>query len=293
METYTREISRTFGTSASPLIDVNAIDGSIRLRGEDRSDVYLRISARFQAESAAEADALMRRIEDGIEARGSYVRVQAPREHGRGFWPGIRDFLSAWNGALHVDYELVVPRGARVDLRAVNGEVEARNVAGNATVHTVNGAVRLADIGGEVSVRSVNGKLSVERCGGDVLVNLTNGDVDLREVHGRTSLRVLNGSVLIVDAGDEVHARSMSGEMTYRGAVRGDVLLNSAHGAIDCQVPRGARFSVDASSRLGSVTSELPVNENGGSPGERTHVSLRSQTGSIRLRALELEPAGV
>lgn len=292
MDTFTREISRTFGTSASPLIDVGAIDGSIRVRGEERDDVHLQVSARIRAGSSEAADELMRQIENGIEVRGDGVKVHTSRDRGgrnnNNLFGGLRDLLNALNDGVHVEYELIVPRGARVELKVVNGEAVAQDIIGEANVQTVNGAIRLANIGGNASARTVNGKISIERCDGDVSVNQKNGDVELRQVRGRCTLRMLNGSLQIVEAGSGVHAHSLSGEMTYRGAVRGDVSLNSAHGSIDCLVPRDARFSLDATSHLGSVTSELPVGEKGGDSAKGApHVSLRSQTGSITLRALE------
>ncbi len=289
MDTYTREVSRTLNTSASPSIDVSAIDGSIHVRGEERSDVYLHVSARIRAESPEAADELLRSIEDSIEVRGDSVKVHTPRERGgRNLFSGLRDLLSALNDGVHLDFELVVPRGARADLKVVNGDAVAQDILGDVNVQTVNGAIRLENIGGNANARTVNGKISIERCDGDVSVNQKNGDVEVRKVRGRCALRMLNGSLQIVEAGSGVHAHALSGEMSYRGPVRGDVSLNSSHGSINCFVPREARFSLDATSHLGSVTSELPVNENGGSSGERVpHVSLRSQTGSIALRALE------
>ncbi len=289
METYTRELSRTLSTNASPSIDVSAIDGSISVRGEERNDVYLHVSARIRAETASDTDELMRRIAEGIEARGDYVKVHTPRDRAGGgnLFRGLRDMLSALNDGVHIDFELVVPRGSRADLKVVNGEASAQDILGDVNVQTVNGAIRLTGIGGNAAARTVNGKIGIERCDGDVSVNQKNGDVELRQVRGRCSLRMLNGSLQIVEAGSAVHAHSLSGEMSYRGAVRGDVSLNSSHGSIDCFVPRDARFSLDAMSHLGSVTSELPVNESGGSGGGVPHVSLRSQTGSITLHALE------
>lgn len=291
MDSYTREINRTLSTSASPLIDVSAIDGSIRLRGEERNDVYLHLSARIRAESAQEADEMLARIERGIAMRDNVLKIETPREHAGGhhFFRGLRDVLSALNDNAHIDFELVAPRGARADLKVVNGEASAEGVLGDVNVQTINGAIRLANVGGNVGVRTVNGRISIERCDGGVSVNQKNGDVEVRRVRGHLALRILNGNLRIVEPGSAVDARALSGEMSYRGAVRDDVTLNSSHGSIQCYVPRDARFSLDAMSHLGSVSSELPVNESGGGGrGQHApHVSLRSQTGSIALRVLE------
>ena len=59
------------------------------------------------------------------------------------------------------DFDVVVPRSARVDIKAVSADVIASGLMGEQTFKTVSGDVHLAGGGGRISVQSVSGDLHV------------------------------------------------------------------------------------------------------------------------------------
>lgn len=143
------------------------------------------------AKSAATRDALEQtRIE--IEGEGDRVTVRTRQPHG-GF------FLHRNAG---VEYNVTVPRGARVSVHDVNGRIEIDGVAGSVEAQTVNGSIEANGLGSEVVASTTNGSVEVE----------------MRRVaaSGRSRLSTTNGSVRLVlpgDAGAEIEATTVNGSV--------------------------------------------------------------------------------
>ena len=298
MPNYHRETSRTLDAGRQPAIEVRNPNGSVRVRGEDRGDVYIVAKATFSAVSEDEAAGLLRAIEEAIELQGNNsVRVQSPEAGRPGFLPGFVSGALGWGHGLQLDYEIVAPHGSSAVIQLVHGHAEARQIGGDVRVHLVNGSFRLEDIGADAAVRMLNGNGNAVRIAGDVDVTMTNGRLELEAPGSDTEFQIVNGDVDIKHAGGDIRGHGISGRIELEGAIRGDVTLHTGHGRIVLKVPAHSRFELDAQSILGSVTSELDVRdvEGGGRPGPETpRVTLRIQTGNIELRRLrEAEPASV
>jgi hypothetical protein len=74
---------------------------------------------------------------------------------------------------------LLVPRIANMDLRAANGPLQLRDLAGQIRVSTSNGPIQLKNVGGSVQVTASNGPIHVEGSSGDHRISATNGPVHI------------------------------------------------------------------------------------------------------------------
>jgi DUF4097 and DUF4098 domain-containing protein YvlB len=289
---YEREITRYFQTGLAPRLDIKAVNGAITVLGEDRGDVFVRARARFRAHSDEEAADLVRSIEAGIRAEGDVVTVHAP-DSGDGFRSG---FGFGSDRHLHLDFEVMVPREASLEMVSVNGGVEVRSLGGNATIRMVNGGYHLEGLGGAVSFRSVNGEGAIRDVSGDLEMDYKNGRTSVEHIGGNVTLNALNSRVEITGAGAAVSLRVLNGAVRISGPVGGDVSIDLKNGNIVLIVPPDSRFDFDASSELGAVTSDLPVRETTAPSGEARlpRVKLHTHSGSIRLEVMrQAEAAGV
>jgi hypothetical protein len=293
MPSYEREVVRTFEAGGQPRLDVRTISGSVTASGEDRADVSITARASFRAADDAEADELMAAIAEGINHQHGRVNAHAP-DLERGSLFGIGRRFPGRGSRFELDFDVRMPLGSSLGVKIVNGSLEVARLGGEARIHIVNGRFELTDVGGDVSMHYVNARGSLHRVGGALDVDYTNGDLDAEDVAGALDLHLVNGRVGIRNPGGSVKVRGVSGAYELTGQVRGDVSMTSAHGKILLNVPRDSRFRLDATSTLGSVTSELDVREAGGGQGDAPNVSLHSETGRIEIRALrETAPAAV
>ena len=98
-------------------------------------------------------------------------------------------------------------------------------------------------------------------------------------------MRGKSGPVSIEDAGGKLQSNSRCGPFRYRGRVEDDFDIEVGTGPITLAVDPERPFFIDAESRIGPVTSDLPPRRGAASGGavEGPKVRLRTHTGPIRV----------
>jgi hypothetical protein len=114
---------------------------------------------------------------------------------------GDRNDRRMRNNDVSVEFRVMVPRGVKVSVQTVNGDVNVDGVTAEVDAGTVNGEVAVATTGGRVNASNVNGAvraklgkiddsagaMKFETVNGDVIVEFNGefgGDVDLETVNG-------------------------------------------------------------------------------------------------------------
>jgi hypothetical protein len=172
---------------------------------------------RIEATKGAGTREALAAIEVVIESDGDGVRVRS--KHPRGLF-GQR------NG--QVEYEVHVPRGARLAIRNVNGGVEIRGSGGALQASTVNGSVEATGIAGEFAVSTVNGSVGVTAArvapGSRNSVRTTNGAARVtlpRDTAADVEAHTVNGGVhcdFELGSGARISRRSLEGRIGDGGA---------------------------------------------------------------------------
>lgn len=126
-------------------------NGSIRVQGWDGDAVKVTARIQANAESDAEAQALLKDIR--ILSDGRRVSAEGPS--------GSRRYRSGWSAS----YVVMVPRNFDLSLDAYNGSLGVNGVSGRLELSTHNGSVTLTDVGGDVRARTQNGSLNVQLAG--------------------------------------------------------------------------------------------------------------------------------
>lgn len=146
------------------------------------------------------------RIEARSNARGDVVICAMWRDRDSCDEDGISGSgrrNDSWNDRndVKVEFVVVVPAYAHVDVNTVNGDVEVKELRGTVKANTVNGDVEAASSGGPVEARTVNGSITargqISSTGLEystvngsielVLPQNSNADVDLSTVNGRVT----------------------------------------------------------------------------------------------------------
>ncbi|HYK53476.1 MAG TPA: DUF4097 family beta strand repeat-containing protein, partial [Candidatus Eremiobacteraceae bacterium] len=167
-----------------------------------------------------------------------------------------------------VSYELHVPAGAHVTVSSASGDVDVRGISGPVRVSATSGDVEIHDVGGQVSVQSSSGDITTSNLASSLDAFTASGDIDAKDLTGDASLGTDSGSV---DASFD--------RMTAVHQVR----MNSASGDVSITVPRGAGFTIDASTSSGSMDSnlKLPIHER--DSGATVHAQVGSGSTNVQL----------
>ncbi|MCI0571243.1 MAG: DUF4097 family beta strand repeat-containing protein [Myxococcaceae bacterium] len=157
-----------FRTDATPEVSVSNINGSIRVEAGEED----RVTVEARQEGSDEERKQWR-----VEARKSGNTVEVEVCCG----PCGKERRHCDDDSVETHLTLRVPRGAELELSAVNADVEVKGVAGEQEVSTVNGRVDLRGSVQDVSVSTVNGTvLLAPETLRDLDVSTVSGDVKLQ-----------------------------------------------------------------------------------------------------------------
>jgi len=143
-----------------------------------------------------------------------------------------------------VDYEVLVPADASVDMESSTGPLHAEKLHGDVEAEGANAAIDVRDItGSHVHVKTMAGPIT--------LTNIRDGHVEIDSVSGDVTLSSVTGPL--------VRVSSTSGKIQYDGdfGYAGEYRFNSHSGNIDATIPEDASVDVKAQSVRGQVQSDL------------------------------------
>jgi DUF4097 and DUF4098 domain-containing protein YvlB len=183
-----------------------------------------------------------------------------------------------------VDYELLIPPDATVNLRSSAGPLSAERLQGDLTLEGADAVVNIRNVSnGHVHVRTMGGAIT--------LTDVRNGHVEIASISGDVHLKSVTGPL--------VQANSGSGKIFYDGdfGSGGDYKFTTHTGDIEALVPPDVSADFSAHSVMGRVQHDFPLQpkhsrfsvEAGrsffGTVGKAaSEVVLRSFSGKIRLK---------
>lgn len=222
-------LERTVAAESNVIVTVCIASGDVVVRGWDRGEVR-----------ASTTDAEQLELRRGVPAaNGLASRVEVLVANG----PETgRHFESDCNAAS--DITLDVPRGATVQVKTRDGEVEVADVA-DARLETLSGYVALRRIGRRVEAASVSGDVSLDGSSGPVRLRSISGSIDAS--NART-----------IDATDDFEANTVSGDVNLSQINHSHVEAMTVSGLVSMKGPlaRGGRYEFKTTS--GDMLFTLP-----------------------------------
>jgi hypothetical protein len=288
-----RTIEKTFTVSGAGKLRVETQGGAIRVSPSNDGSVRVTAKERIRADSDAEADELLKKLELTFVQEGNDVRVVSKYERQpSGFhfraWPPVE-----------VDIQVSLPANFATDLHTPGGSVTVGDMIGKAELRTSGGNIKLGKMGGAVDARTSGGSISLEAAAAEVALDTSGGNIVVGRVAGPADLSTSGGNIKIESATSALRAHTSGGSITasIAGPLSRDCSLSTSGGSVRVNVERTAAFKLDASTSGGDVDaqgltltlessnrnrSRLAGSVNGGGP----VLKLRSSGGGITIRTL-------
>jgi len=224
-------------------VDLSLISGRIRVTGWDRQDV--KISASIES-GRLEFDANSSRVSLSVDENDDYDGSRRHRNHNVG----------------DARYEVSVPRGARLILEAVSGDITASGSQGEIEATSVSGDVEVSDGVRSVSAEAVSGSVRVSQVNGSLRTETVSGDLRAQNVTGNVEASSVSGNIHLAGVQSrDVRTETVSGDIIYTGSIEpsGRYGFESHSGELRLNIPRGAgaQFSVETFS--GDLSTDFPV----------------------------------
>jgi DUF4097 and DUF4098 domain-containing protein YvlB len=187
----TAEWRKTYTLEAGGRVEVNNVNGRIRVTPSEGNQVEIVAEKKGKGVSEQAAKEAVDRIEITESVSGSTIRVETktPRTSG------------VFGGSTEVTYSVRVPAGADVKFTTVNGGIDVSRLTGRINAETTNGGITAREVGGPIEATTTNGGVDVELtqvAKGGVTLGCTNGGIKLRlpaDAAATISASVSNGGI--------------------------------------------------------------------------------------------------
>jgi DUF4097 and DUF4098 domain-containing protein YvlB len=249
-------------------VDLSLVSGKIRVTGWDRPDV--KISATIES-GRLRFDANSSRVSLSVEDTDNDGR-RSHRGHNIG----------------DAQYVVSVPRGSRLILEAVSGDVIAKGSQGEIEATSVSGDVDVSDGVRAVSAEAVSGSVHTSQVNGNLRTETVSGELRAENVSGNVQASSVSGDIRLIGfQSKDVRTETVSGDITYTGSIEPSGRYNfEAHsGTIRLNIPRGAgaQFSVETFS--GDVSTDVAVTIPPGSRRREGRMDFTIGDGRARVTA--------
>lgn len=178
-------INKSFAMPASGerrSVDVDDVWGSIHVTGGSSDQVQLVAKKTIRAESKDKLELAKKEVTLDISQQGNLLRLYVNGPF-RCQCEGCVSFREHQGYIVKYDFELQVPHDIDLTVRTVNdGDVTVKDIAGQYSVHNVNGSIDMTNVAGSGSAKTINGELKVLFTGNPQTNSsfaTLNGDVNL------------------------------------------------------------------------------------------------------------------
>jgi DUF4097 and DUF4098 domain-containing protein YvlB len=261
-----RQIDTTVRLDRGGVVDLSLISGKIRVTGWDRQDV--KVSASIES-GLLRFDANSSRVTLSVEGSDDGPKS---RHHNVG----------------DARYDVSVPRGSRLVLEAVSGDVWSRGSQGEVEATSVSGDVDVADAIRVVSAESVSGSVHAAQVNGNLRAETVSGDLRVETVTGNVEATSVSGSLRLIGIeSKDVRTETVSGDIIYSGSIDpgGKYSFESHSGTIRLNIPRGAGASFSVETFSGDVSTDFPVTTRGSIRGREGRMEFTTGDGKARVTA--------
>jgi hypothetical protein len=286
-----RVVEKNFPVTGTGTLHIETQGGAIKVTPSTDSVVHITAKQRINADTDAEADELLKKLELTFEQKGNDVSAIARYEQKpSGSW------FRSWP-PVSVEFTVTVPAAFATELHTSGGGITLGDLAGKAVAKTSGGGIKLGKMGGEVSAHTSGGSITLDEARGRVELNTSGGNVTVGRVAGSAKLSTSGGSIKIDSVEGMVNAHTSGGSVraNITGPLKEECTLSTSGGSVHVSVDKTAAFRLDASTSGGGVDAEgltvtlekgtrarnqLAGAVNGGGP----LLKLRSSGGSIVVR---------
>ena len=274
----------TFETPDPISATVDVVHGDVRITAGDRGVTVVNVEPSHPGSDEDRKAAAQTRI----EYAGGRLLVKTQR---------LRSWLPRSTGG-SVDMTIELPAGSQLrgsgglaDFRCEGrlGECRLRLGLGRIDVESAE-APTLKSGSGDIVVDRATGHADIAAGSGDVrvrelagtgVIKNSNGDIWVGAAHGDLRVSAANGDVAIDVADATVTSKSANGSVRVGEAVRGAIVLETAHGDLEVGIREGTSAYLDVRTVAGRVRNALEAADAPDPSGETVEVRAHTTVGDV------------
>ena len=216
----------------APALFLRDLNGSVAVEAATGADIEVTGTVSWKDSNPADI-----RFETKPSAKGVTICALWPVSSGRSECGenGTYNLSNTRENDLAVAFKVKLPKGTRLDVETVNGQIDVAGATAAVKAETVNGSVHVDTASAAVDIETVNGTIQVNVTGGgpgDLKLQTVNGAIDVKVPSGfdaEVTAETVNGSVVV--AGQKYkHAAQVTmgkgGRKVNAETVNGSIAVN-------------------------------------------------------------------
>lgn len=239
---------------------------------------------------------------------GDRVRVRAtiPKGAGRFFMAGGRAGIKLGVEsderleAPGADFEIQLPRRARVWVKAASARITVQDVRGELDLASVSGDIHVSGAPRVITAESMDGAIDVQADAAVARVKTADGSISIRGRVGDLTASSVSGVVLVWASRSLLSGRieTVNGRVTFEGPVaqEGSLDIQTHEAPVTLALPGNQGATLDIAAFSGKVMNGFPDARRSATAGQPVrytlgsggaHISVRSLKGGVSVRRLE------
>ena len=271
-----KTLQKSFPVGPGGTLNFHGARCHIILEGTSRSDVSLRAECAKDIEDHYKVT-----FDQGEESLGISVEPLFEKE-GKSRFFGLFKSTREYFGLEPSEYLTItisVPQGfnpyvkdsrGKVEIRSIDGRVEAYNsrgpitiesVSGPVTVHNSRGCIALSRIEGTVEAKNSRGPINVTDVTGDTRLVNSRGTIEVEGLSGALETSNSRGQIEVAGLEGKIKARNSRGhiEVNFCQTPTEDCELIASRGNIEIHLPAEKGADISAAADRGKIASEIPL----------------------------------
>ena len=232
---YTETETLELKASGLRVIEINAGDGDIGIRGVDGADT-ITVTGEIDIagkDSGTVRQALEKQMDFTLQERGNTAVLTA--EFRKTFF-----LLDLFLGETrNIGLNISVPSDIEIKVRDGDGDMYISDMksdlsitddGGKIDIQNVKGNVEILDNAGHIFLTKVSGKIQIDDKSEDIELKNCSGPIQIVDTTGAVSLYHCSGALTIEDSGGEIYIEEHDGDVRLKVRGRGGITLKNIRG---------------------------------------------------------------
>lgn len=153
-----------------------------------------------------------------------------------------------------VDFIIYVPNTTDVNIIGSFGDIELKDIQGNADIQGQNGAVSAASVGGSISIRNAFGSIEAQNIKGNADIKNQNGNITAETIGGSATLETHFGSINASDIAGDTVIQNNNGNIEAK-AIKAGARIENSFGNIELRADSLPNADIYAKTNFGNIDS--------------------------------------
>ena len=260
-------------------VQIDAVNGNIRIEGEDTDHIFIEATRVAWTPSAAAALDALDSLQVLTEHQENNIYIETRT---------TQDMAVFDCHSYRIDLRLVYPREMPLTINAAEGATSVEGIGNGLVLNQQKGAISLQHIKGALKIENAAGDIQIQDCSGPIDAVTSSGILSMERVFGDIETTTVEGSVYLDAPYGNVFIRHKSGDVRILclEPIQGNLDVLVEDGNLNTFIAPDSDASLNVKAASGIVQSSLSLSGTINREYQEFFGRLNTETHTVRLETL-------